>query len=436
MRLLRVVFSTLLTFAVATAVAGPAVAAQVSATPGLTITASPSTNVGLQIFANVYLSGGANPSGTVTFRLYSPADTACATPTFTSTIAVSGSSLDSASYTTAAAGTYRWTVAYSGDADNSPVGPTACSAPGAAVVVSGAKAVLTIAAPAPVADAIHGQVFLGDGFDPTGSVTFYLSPPGDTFCSQTIFTSTVPVNGNGTYNSGPYDPTVTGTYRWRASYSGDANNVPYPVTACLDQNAGVDVTSIGPPSVGPPEGEFTYPVNGASAVDTTKPFTWSPAAQAQAYDLVIGTSRYGNNLVSSGVLAASTSSYSVPALPTGRTLYATLLTETDGSWTLFQAITFTAAAGLATFTNPVAGQTGVATTPVYRWSTIPQAQAYYLVVGSSMFGTNLVNSGPLPASQSSYTGPTLPAGTIAFATLLTETDGTWTRYQEIAFLTS
>ncbi len=38
--------------------------------------------------------------------------------------------------------------------------------------------------------------------------------------------SSVSVNGNGTYPSGPYTPTGAGTYQFVASYSGDTNNNP------------------------------------------------------------------------------------------------------------------------------------------------------------------------------------------------------------------
>ncbi len=41
-----------------------------------------------------------------------------------------------------------------------------------------------------------------------------------------VFTSTVPVAGNGDYLSGTFTPTVAGTYQWVADYSGDANNLP------------------------------------------------------------------------------------------------------------------------------------------------------------------------------------------------------------------
>jgi hypothetical protein len=125
----------------------------------------------------------------------------------------------------------------------------------------------------------------------------------------------------------------------------------------------------------------------------------------------------------------------VPALPAGPTLYATLLTETGGSWSRYQAITFTAAPGLATFTSPLNGQSKVARSPVFAWSTIPQAQAYVLVVGTTHFGSDVVNSGILAPTRSSYTSAVLPAGRVLYATLLTETNGSWTRYQAIIFST-
>ncbi len=90
--------------------AGPVVGSAVSAasvTPTLISTASPTVTVGRQIFDNVNLLGGANPSGTVTFRLFGPGDAGCTTPIFSSTVAVIGSSVNSALFTTSAAGIYR-----------------------------------------------------------------------------------------------------------------------------------------------------------------------------------------------------------------------------------------------------------------------------------------------------------------------------------------
>src|SRR5262249_61761831 len=67
---------------------------------------------------------------------------------------------------------------------------------------------------------------LSGGSSPTGTITFTLYSPSNV----AVYTDTVTVSGNGTYdtstgtNPGGYLPTVTGTYLWSASYSGDPFN--------------------------------------------------------------------------------------------------------------------------------------------------------------------------------------------------------------------
>ncbi len=180
---------------------------------------------------------------------------------------------------------------------------------------------------------------------------------------------------------------------------------------------------------------FTNPTNGQANVDTTQAFTWSTIAEAQGYIVVVGTTLYGSDLANSGVVSPATTSFAIGALPVGPTLYATLLSEVNGGWTSFQSITFTAAAGLATFTSPLNGQANADPTAPFTWATIPQAQGYILVAGTTPYGSNLVNSGVLPATQSTYPGAgvALPPGQTVYATLLTKVNGAFTRFQAITF---
>jgi hypothetical protein len=89
-----------------------------------------------------------------------------------------------------------------------------------------------------------------------GTVDFRLYGPDDTTCAGApVFESLGrPVASDGTATSEPFAPTAAGTYRWRAFYSGDANNLPV-AGACND--AGETVTVTPPPPVvtvgGPPE---------------------------------------------------------------------------------------------------------------------------------------------------------------------------------------
>jgi hypothetical protein len=74
-------------------------------TPNLITTASSSIPVGSQIFANANLLGTSNPTGTIVFRLYEPGDTTCASEIWSSAVPVTGTSVNSARYTTSQAGT-------------------------------------------------------------------------------------------------------------------------------------------------------------------------------------------------------------------------------------------------------------------------------------------------------------------------------------------
>jgi len=94
--------------------------------------------------------------------------------------------------------------------------------------------------------AVGGQVrdtaVLSGGQSPTGSIVFSLFGPDDATCSAAaVFTSSaVVVSGNGSYDSPSFTPTAPGTYRWRASYSGDANNLAL-AGACNAANESVSV---------------------------------------------------------------------------------------------------------------------------------------------------------------------------------------------------
>src|SRR5262245_47027411 len=123
--------------------------------PAITTQSSPDVTVGGSVSDTAVLAGASNPTGTITFRLYGPNDATCTgTPVFTDTKTVSGNgAYTSGSFTPPAAGTYRWTASYGGDANNAALGG-ACNDPNESVVVSAPGANLAIAktdSPDPVA---------------------------------------------------------------------------------------------------------------------------------------------------------------------------------------------------------------------------------------------------------------------------------------------
>ena len=212
-------------------------------TPSISTSASPASGtVGVVISDTATLSGGLSPTGTVSFALFGPGDTTCAGANLVAALSgfanvpLSGGSASSAGYTTAQTGTFNWVATYNGDANNNAVAST-CGAE-AVTVLPTTPGISTIPSPASgiVGAVISDSAHVTGGLSPTGTVTFALFGPGDTTCAGPNLVAALSGFANvalsgGSAGSAGYTTTQVGTYRWVASYSGDANNNP-AVSGC------------------------------------------------------------------------------------------------------------------------------------------------------------------------------------------------------------
>lgn len=97
-----------------------------------------------------------------------------------------------------------------------------------------------------IGQSVSDTAVLTGGTKPTGTITFNLYGPNNSTCSGSpALSSSVKVNGNGTYHSGNLKPKTAGTYEWVATYSGDSKNssVSEP---CGSTNESVTVTAATP----------------------------------------------------------------------------------------------------------------------------------------------------------------------------------------------
>jgi hypothetical protein len=206
------------------------------ATPTIVTVASNGGPVGTQIHDTAQVSGGANPTGTVTFSLFAPSNPTCANTegsagsvqTVTVPLGSNGSATSAGTpYTTTAVGTYNWIAKYSGDANNVSVS-TACTDEQVNVGKDPTSVTTAASAGGSTGIALHDTAKVTGTFLPTGTVTFTLYGPTDTTCTGAgIFTSTVALSTTGTATSGTFSGTkASGTYNWVAAYSGDANSAP------------------------------------------------------------------------------------------------------------------------------------------------------------------------------------------------------------------
>jgi uncharacterized repeat protein (TIGR01451 family) len=192
------------------------------------------------------LSGGTNPTGTITFHLYFGADCSAASEVagspVTNTQVNGNGNYPSPSIVVSATGTYHWVASYSGGNNNTGT-TTACGAPNENPVVNARPTTLTTNAGGPFLVGADGTVALSDvghlsgGTSSAGGhITFMLF--SDNACSNQIGSDvTSAVNGadGKNYTSPSITVNAPGTYYWVATYSGDTKN-DSSSTTCGDPN--------------------------------------------------------------------------------------------------------------------------------------------------------------------------------------------------------
>jgi hypothetical protein len=193
-----------------------------AASPSISTSQQPaSAHIGGSIADKATVSGGENPTGTVTFNLYNNPN-GTGTPLFTDTESLSGGSATSKGFTTTATGTDYWVATYNGDSNNNSVTSVTDAEP---VMISAAAPTISTSqqpASASVGSSIADQATLSGGNSPTGTVTFKLYR--NSFGTGTpLFSDTESLSG-GSATSAGYTPTKTGTDYWVATYNGDNNN--------------------------------------------------------------------------------------------------------------------------------------------------------------------------------------------------------------------
>jgi uncharacterized repeat protein (TIGR01451 family) len=186
----------------------------------------------------------------------------------------------------------------------------------ATVMVAAAAPTLSTQASGSVAfgGSISDRATLSGGFSATGAITFFVYGPNDSNCGGSpIFMSSVPVSGDGTYDSSSFVPPAAGTYRFVASYSGDDNNEAAS-SVCNAPNESVTVTKAGTatavatsksPTV------FGEPVTFTATVGPNAPATVTPSGTVQF--LVDGVAAGGPVALSGGSAQFSTNALSVGA---------------------------------------------------------------------------------------------------------------------------
>jgi uncharacterized repeat protein (TIGR01451 family) len=360
--------------------------------------------VGTSIADKAAVSGGFNPTGTVTFNLYNnPSGTG--TPLFTdANVSLVSGMATSTSYSTAAAGTVYWVATYNGDSNNAAVSSGAASEP---VDITRAMPTINTSQQPPMATvgtSIADKATVSGGFNPTGTVSFklYDNPNGT---GTPLFTDPQPLVGGMATSTG-YIATATGTVYWVATYNGDSNN-----------SSVTSGTALEPVVITP-----------ATPTISTSP---QPATAA------VGTS-IADKATVSGFNPTGTVTFHLYSNPSGtgtplftdtEPLSAGMATSkgytTTATGTVYWVATYNGDNNNSSVTSGTALEPVVISPAAADVSVTKMASAQEVVFGTSFTYTNIVhNNGPATATNVVLTDP-LPAG-VTFISAVTPSQGTFT----------
>jgi len=195
------------------------------------------------------LSGGATPTGTITFDLYPPSSPDCAagTSVYTDVVTITDNGTfdtltlgdNPGGYTSSALGTYNWVASYSGDGNNLPVASdcgdeayvvTAAASDVETIVEDGTDAAVTNGSHVPLGSAIHDKATVtapDSPFQPpAGTIDFSFFSSID--CG--VANSDSPANQlgvslvSGVAESTPTAPLGAGSYSYLDHYNSDDTN--------------------------------------------------------------------------------------------------------------------------------------------------------------------------------------------------------------------
>jgi hypothetical protein len=169
------------------------------------------------------------------------------------------------------------------------------------------------------------------------------------------------------------------------------------------------------------------PANQAVDVDPLAPIRWTGLPGAQAYYLYMGTTPGAKDVYESG--QTFDLQRFVPSLQPGVTYYLRLHTLTGNGW-LYVDSSFTAGTGLARLMQPADGTVNADATAPFVWNALPDAQLYYLTIGSTPGARDVWDHGATTLTASFVSG--LIQGPTYYVRLYTEKYNQW-RYVDSTF---
>ncbi|MBI6117747.1 T9SS type B sorting domain-containing protein, partial [Salegentibacter maritimus] len=153
---------------------------------------------------------------------------------------------------------------------------------------------------------------------------------------------------------------------------------------------------------------ISSPVDGATEVSISENISWDAVPDADGYYVNIGTTVGGNDLVNNTELTTTTYSPTID-FPENTTIYVSVTPyNAIGNATGCTEISFTTETidtipNCTTISSPVDGATDVSISENITWDAVPNADGYYINIGTTAGGNDLVNNTDLTTITYSHT---------------------------------
>jgi hypothetical protein len=167
---------------------------------------------------------------------------------------------------------------------------------------------------------------------------------------------------------------------------------------------------------------FTKPMAGDGS-DLGQGMQWTTILGADSYYLRVGSGPGLKDFLDSGEVVRN--DYETPSLPAGKEVFARIYTKYGGQWRQRDA-SMTLAGAALTSPSPDALNGTAKVDPLgqlFTWTTISNAEAYYLYIGSEPGSKNLLDTGEIQGTT--YLVKNLPVGQRIYVSIWTKANGVW-----------
>ena len=178
---------------------------------------------------------------------------------------------------------------------------------------------------------------------------------------------------------------------------------------------------------------ITSPVNGSTLTGASTTFSWTAGSGATAYYLWVGTTPGGYDLANIGIPTGTSATVNLPT--TGAKIYARLWSVINGTPSQSSDYSYTEFHDTpAAITSPVNGSTLTGASTTFSWTPGSGATAYYLWVGTTPGGYDLVNIGIPTGTSATVNLPT--TGAKIYARLWSVINGTPSQSSDYSYTES